>query len=149
MSAVPAEYEIILGPESAGLLMTPEEFDAIEEFDPEHRYELINGVVIVSPIPLADETGPNDVLGQLLLNYKESAVGKHVLSGTLPRQYVYTETGRRVADRLIWTGLNRPIDVRADPPTLALEFVSGTRRDRQRDYVDKRREYADAGVRQY
>ena len=29
MSTVPAEPEIILGPESAGILMTPEEFDAM------------------------------------------------------------------------------------------------------------------------
>jgi Uma2 family endonuclease len=149
MSILPAEQEIILGPESAGLLMTPEEFDAIEEYDPEYRYELINGVVVVSPIPLADETGPNDVLGQLLLNYKESAIGKTVLDGTLPQQYVYTRTGRRIADRVIWTGIGRRIDVRSDLPTIAVEFVSGGRRDRQRDYVDKRREYTAAGIPEY
>jgi Uma2 family endonuclease len=149
MSTLPAEQEIVLGPESAGLLMTPAEFDAIEEYDPEYRYELIKGVVVVSPIPLADETGPNDLLGQLLLNYQESTSGKDVLDGTLPQQYVYTRTGRRIADRLIWTGLGRVPNLRKDRPTIAVEFVSGSRRDRQRDYVDKRREYAEAGIRQY
>jgi Uma2 family endonuclease len=149
MSALPAEFEVILGPESAGLLMTPEEFDAIEEFDPEYRYELINGVVIVSPIPLADETGPNELLGYLLFNYQQSTEGMDYLDGSLAQQYVYTRTGRRIADRLIWTGLGHVPDVRRDVPTIAVEFVSGSRRDRQRDYVDKRSEYAEAGIRQY
>jgi len=149
MSALPAEAEIVLGPESAGLLMTPEEFDAIEEFDPEYRYELVNGVVVVSPIPLADETGPNELLGNLLFVYQQSISGKEVLDGTLPQQYVYTRTGRRIADRLIWTGLGRAPNVRKDLPRIAVEFESGGRRDRQRDYVDKRREYGEAGIRQY
>jgi Uma2 family endonuclease len=149
MSTVPAEQEILMGPESAGLLMTPEEFDAIEEYDPEYRYELINGVVVVSPIPLIDETGPNDLLGHLLWVYQQSPPGMSVLDDSFPQQYVYTAKGRRIADRLIWTGLGRLADVRTDPPTIAVEFVSQRRRDRQRDYVDKRREYAEAGIREY
>ena len=38
---------------------------------------------------------------------------------------------------------------RRDTPTIAVEFVSGSRRDRQRDYVDKRQEYMAAGVAEY
>ena len=41
----------VLGPASNGMLMTPEEFDAVEEFDPQYRYELVHGVLIVNPIP--------------------------------------------------------------------------------------------------
>ena len=33
-----------------------------------------------------------------------------------------------------------------DVPTIAIEFVSASRRDRSRDYVEKRREYQKAGV---
>jgi Uma2 family endonuclease len=33
--------------------------------------------------------------------------------------------------------------------TIAVEFVSGGRRDRQRDYVDKRQEYEEAGIAEY
>ena len=57
------EEEIILGSESAGLLMTAEEFDGIREYDENFRYELIHGVVVVSPIPLPEETNPNERLG--------------------------------------------------------------------------------------
>jgi hypothetical protein len=60
-----------------------------------------------------------------------------------------TSSGRRIADRVIWTGLGRVPNVRKDLPTIAIELVSGTRRDRQRDYVDKRAEYLGAGIREY
>src|SRR5262249_32949206 len=59
-----------LGPLSAGILMTPAEFDAIEDYDKNYRYELIHGVLVVSPIPLPEETGPNELLGVLLFLYQ-------------------------------------------------------------------------------
>lgn len=149
MSIVPAEQEIVLGPESAGLLMTPEEFDAVEEYDENYHYELVNGVLVVSPIPLAEETGPHELLGYFLLDYKHKHPRGSSLDDTLPQQYVKTRRSRRLADRLIWTGLGRLPDPRRDVATIAVEFVSGGRRNRQRDYVDKRREYEKAGIRQY
>jgi Uma2 family endonuclease len=63
---------------------------------------------------------------------------------------VRTPTSRRQADRLIWTGLGgRVADVRRDVPTIAVELVSAGRRNRERDYVAKRREYLAAGIREY
>ena len=38
---------------------------------------------------------------------------------------------------------------RRDPPRIAAEFVSSGRRNRQRDYVDKRQEYQEAGIEEY
>jgi len=38
-----------LGPQSAGVSMTPEEHDAAGGFDDEFRYELIHGVLVVTP----------------------------------------------------------------------------------------------------
>ncbi len=149
MSTVPAEQEVVLSLESAGLLMTPEEFDAVEEYDENYCYELVNGVLVVTAIPLAEETGPNELLGHLLLDYKESHPRGSALDYTLPQQYVRTRTSRRLADRLIWTGLGRVPNRRTDLPTIAVEFVSAGRRNRQRDYVDKRREYIKAGIREY
>jgi len=138
-----------LGPESAGVLMTPEEFDAIEDYDECYRYELINGVLVVNPIPLPEETGPNELLGRWLLNYREDHPQGSALDYTLPQQYVRTATSRRLADRLIWTGLRRLPNVRTDLPTIAVEFVSAGKRNRQRDYVDKRREYLAVGIKEY
>ena len=149
MSTRPTEADVVLGLESAGLLMTPEEFDAIEEYDENYRYELVNGVLVVTPIPLAEETGPNELLGRWLLNYREDHPQGSALDYTLPQQYVRTRTGRRLADRLIWTGLGRLPDRRRDLPTIAVEFVSAGRRNRQRDYVDKRQEYEEAGITEY
>src|SRR3954454_19073482 len=95
----PALY---LCPELAGTLMTPEEFDAVERFKEGYRYELVHGVMIVNPIPLPAETGPNERLGVLLYLYQHQSPG--TIDATLPQQYIRTATGRRLADRVIWAG---------------------------------------------
>ncbi len=41
-----------LGPHWNGAHLTPEEFDACDDWEPGYRYELINGVLIVSPPPI-------------------------------------------------------------------------------------------------
>jgi Uma2 family endonuclease len=149
MTAQPASPPIVLGFESAGMLMTPEEFDAVEEYDEEYCYELIHGVLVVSPIPLAQETDPNEELGHLLRKYREEHPEGHILDSTLPQQYVHTATSRRLADHLIWTGLGRMPDRRRDLPTIAVEFVSAGKRSRRRDYEEKRREYMQIRIPEY
>ena len=148
MSTTEAATKLVLGPRLAGTAMTPEEFDAVEEYDENYCYELINGVLIVVPIPLGEETGPNELLGHWLIEYQQQPQGA-VLDATLPQQYVRTPAQRRLADRVLWVGLGRMPDQRRDLPTIVVEFVSQARRDRQRDYVDKRREYMEAGVAEY
>jgi Uma2 family endonuclease len=64
-------------------------------------------------------------------------------------QYVRTLDSRRRADRLIWAGLGRLPKVKGDVPTIVVEFVSAGKRNRQRDYVEKREEYLTLGVREY
>src|SRR2546430_3332169 len=68
----PVQERIVLGPRSAGMLLSTEEFDAIQEYDENYVYELIHGVLIVSPIPSPEETGPNDLLGYHLYTYRVS-----------------------------------------------------------------------------
>ena len=138
-----------LGPRMAGTLMTPEEFDSVEEWDDEYRYELIHGVLVVSPVPLPQETGPNELLGHWLLNYRDVHTLGLVVDYTLPSQHVRTRDSRRRADRLIWVGLGRLPKVKIDIPAIAVEFVSGSKRDRHRDYVEKRSEYLDLGILEY
>jgi Uma2 family endonuclease len=55
---------------------------------------------------------------------------------------------RRRVDRAIWAGLGR-LPHEDETPTIAVEFVSEGRRNRQRDYQIKRDEYRSAGVREY
>jgi Uma2 family endonuclease len=150
MTAPPVSSPLALNFESAGMLMTPEEFDAVEVYDPEYCYELIHGVLVVTPIPLAHETDPNEELGRLLRNYREEHPEGRILDSTLPQQYVFTRTSWRLADRLIWTGLGRRMpDRRRDLPTIAVEFVSAGKRSRRRDCEEKRREYMELQIPEY
>lgn len=147
MSAVPrTRSRIILGPELNGTLA---EFDAVEEYDENYVYELIHGVLVVNPIPLETEVGPNEYLGYLLLGYWERDLQKSALDATLPERYVRTKDSCRRVDRLIWAGLGRVPDWKKDLPTIAVEFVSQARRDRLRDYEETRREYMELGIGEY
>jgi Uma2 family endonuclease len=149
MSIAPAEPVVLLEPGLAGTLMTPEEFDAAEIGDELYDYELINGVLVVSPPPLESERDPNEELGHLLRTYREQHPQGAALDKTLPEQTIRTAANRRRADRLIWAGLGRVPNPRVDLPTIIAEFVSKERRDRQRDYVEKRREYMELRVAEY
>jgi Uma2 family endonuclease len=139
-----------LGPRAAGKLMTPEEFDATPEsaWDDRFRYELINGVLVVTPLPANAEVDPNEELGYLLRSYQEYHPRGASLNLTLPERIVPT-TNRRRADRVVWAGLGRIPDTETEAPAIVIEFVSASRRDQQRDYEAKRSEYLAIGVREY
>ena len=114
-----------IGPSSAGRLMTLEQFDAIrpEQFLRGNRYELINGVLVVSPQPGIGERRPNDYLGSLLDVYRDTHPQGSAIDETAPEQTV-PATNRRRADRVIWTGLGRVPDPEKDVPSIVAEFVS-------------------------
>ena len=131
--------------------MTPQQFDATPEsaWDDRYRYELVNGVLIVTP-PVSDaEADPNDELGHLLRTFKESHPLGGVLDRTMPERTVPGTPNRRRCDRAIWTGLGRVPDTTKDIPSIVVEFVSAQRRDFLRDYELKCDEYMIAGVREY
>jgi Uma2 family endonuclease len=132
-----------------GTLMTPQEFDAVREWDERYRFELINGVVIVSPHPAEGERGPNDILGHWLYLYREQNREGFRLDATLPEQTIFGSENRRRADRAIWLGLGRLPNLQLDVPSIVAEFVSKRKRDRTRDYEEKRREYQAIGVSEY
>jgi Uma2 family endonuclease len=147
MSAVATIEQSEIGREDNGRLMTPEEFDAIEHYDDFYRYELINGVLIVSPMAGPGERDPNEELGHWLREYQEDHPG--IIDKTLFEEYIRTGDNRRRADRVIWTGLGRLPNVKVDVPSIVVEFVSKDKRGRQRDYVAKREEYLNVGVQEY
>ena len=147
--SVATESPPVLSLALAGTRMTPEEFDAVEEWDEDYKYELIHGILVVTPVALPQETGPNELLGHWLLTYREHHPQGGTLDYSLMEQYVRTLDSRRRADRLIWAGLGRLPKVKADVPTIVVEFVSAGKRNRQRDYVEKREEYLALGVREY
>src|SRR5208337_199307 len=138
-----------LGRHSNGMLMTPEEFDAATDFDELYCYELIHGVLIVSPLPAESERDPNEELGHILRTYKSDHQAGSALDKTLSEQYVRLPDSRRRADRVIWAGLGRVPDSKTDVPAIVVEFVSNRQRDRVRDYEEKRRQYLAIGVQEY
>lgn len=144
----PPKYKF--GIESNGILMTPEEFDKADpdDFDELWDYELINGVLVVSPIPLEQEADPNEELGYMLRTYQDSHPEGKTLDKTLSERYVRCGRNRRKPDRVIWAGLGR-LPRKWETPTVIVEFVSSRKRDRERDYETKREEYRKAKVQEY
>jgi Uma2 family endonuclease len=137
----------LFGPESTGIVMTPREFDRAE-FVEGWRYELINGVLVVSSTPLRNERDPNGELEYLLRVYRDTHPQGAALDATLSEETVATGDNRRRADRVIWAGLGR-LPTADDPPTIIAEFVSAGRRNWLRDYENKRDEYLAIGVKEY
>ena len=149
MSIAVEPEKLVLGPEHNGIRMTPEEFDAIEEYDELFRYELIDGVLVVNPFELPAGRRPNDELGHWLLTYREHEPRGSALDDTLFEEYIRTPTSRRRADRVIWVGLGRCPNPKTDVPNIVVEFVSAGRRNWKRDYLEKRDEYIAIGVDEY
>jgi Uma2 family endonuclease len=147
MATVTVKKKRLFGSESAGILMAPREFDRAE-FVEGNRYELIHGVLVVTPSPLEKERDPNGELEYLLRLYRDTHPEGKALDATLPEHTVRTKANRRRADRVIWAGLGR-LPRRKDTPTIVVEFVSAGKKDRTRDYEEKRAEYMARGVKEY
>jgi Uma2 family endonuclease len=150
MSIAPAKVgRLRLGPRSAGLLLSPAEFDRATGIKG-WRYELINGVLIVSPTPSRKERHPNDYLAHWLWSYREQHPHGSALDMTIPEEELETRQGqdRRRVDRAIWAGLGRDPEG-GEVPTIVVEFVSSGKINQERDYIVKRAEYREIGVRQY
>jgi Uma2 family endonuclease len=146
--SVPETVETIrLCPAVAGVMMSPELFDRAD-FEKGWRYELIQGVLVVSPMTSPFERGPNELLGYWLLDYQRRHSLGSSLDGSLPENDISIGGQRRRADRVIWAGLGRVPNIK-ETPTIAVEFVSSGKRNFHRDYEVKRQEYASAGVQEY
>jgi Uma2 family endonuclease len=146
-TAAPKTRRLRLGPQSAGLLLTPAEFDCAS-VDEGWRYELINGVLVVSPTPSRQERGPNETLGHWLQSYQEGHPNGSALDATLPEEQIETKQNRRRLDRAIWAGLGHDPE-QGEIPTIAVEFVSKGKVNQERDYIAKRAEFREIGLREY
>src|SRR5580765_4032822 len=127
---------LVLRPELAGIRLSPEEFDAVEECEENYRNELINGVLIVTPPPLEGERDPNEEMGYWLRSYRDHHPLGAALDKTLHEQTVRTLGNIRRADRVIWAGLGRVPDPAVDLPAVVIEFVSIGKRDWLHEYVE-------------
>ena len=84
----------------------------------------------------------------MLWNYQEENPQGTSLDLTLPEETIETKQNRRRADRAIWTGLGRDPQ-EGEAPSIIVEFVSWGKVNQERDYVAKRAEYREIGVREY
>lgn len=137
-----------IGADSAGIRMTPEEFDAIEDWDDDYRYELIHGVLVVSPPASNIEVDLSLELVHWLRNYNDT-VKPNPIDKVLVERYVRLPDSRRRPDGTMWIGLGRVPDEKTDMPTIAIEFVSPGKRAWRRDYIEKRAECLAGGMKEY
>ena len=142
-----------LGPADAGMPMTLDEFEDAE-FVAGYRYEIINGILVVTPPPLEEERDANEELGRWLRNHQEVQPRGKAIDLTLPEQNLRTGRHNRRCDRVIWIGLGRKPRTRGpaarrDIPGIVIEFPSRRPADQRRDYEQKQVEYRDLGVQEY
>ena len=138
---------MLLGPDSAGVSLTPKEFWEAD-YEEGWRYELIHGVLIVAPAAAMAERDPNDDLGYRLRWYQEHHPEGGNLDQTAPEQIIDTGLNQRRADRVIWAGLGRQ-PAENEVPSVVIEFLSPGKRAHLRDYEEKRDEYLAIGVNEY
>jgi len=134
---------------SGGMRMSVEEFRAIEDHELGFRYELIHGVVVVTPPPGPAHANSGDELGYLLRLYAENHPHGGCIDANLPEVEVVTATSVRRPDRCLWVGLGRTPEIDRDTPAIVVEFVSPGKAAYMRDYEDKRDEYLALGCKEY
>ena len=148
--APPKVSRLRLGPRSAGMLLTPKEFDRASGIK-----RLALRVDQWSACRVADARHARSVIptidwGTGSGQYREQHPQGSSLDLTLPEEEIETRQGqdRRRVDRAIWAGLGRDPE-EGEVPTIAVEFVSAGKVNQERDYIVKRAEYREVGVRQY
>ena len=131
-------------PRFAGLRMTADEFLLLQ--DDGHKYELINGVVLMSPSPSYEHSDlAGEVYAQLVEFVRPRKLGK-----------LFAEPGLRVSASQVYqpdiafyaagrtTGTRKILRI---PPDLVVECLSP--RTRGKDLNTKRDDYEGFGVREY
>jgi Uma2 family endonuclease len=109
----------MFGPDSHGMYVAPDEFDR-GEFDDCWRYELINGMLLVSNFPPCEVADMNDELGSCLRGYRDEQLS--TLDATLTGRIVDVGDDRLLVDRAIWAGLGR-LPRRSDLPQIIVDFA--------------------------
>lgn len=143
-----AETVLKLGPQDAGMLVSAEEFAAADSEEP-YTYERVKGrLVVMSP------AGPE--------HRQVSRPFRRELGGYWDRHPEriddvdvegWVSTGPeddRIPDICVYlAGTASDETVPRRVPDLIFEFISSQRADQERDYIDKRQEYHDIGVKEY
>ena len=149
MSTATELETITIGPEQNGICLSPDEFDAISEYDDCFQYELIRGVLVVNPMPSPAERAANEELGCLFRKFRDLHPEGRFLNATLPGEYICLRGNRRRSARAVWVGLGRHPRPTVDLPSIVVDFVAQSRRHWRGEYAEKRDEFFDAGGSEY
>jgi Uma2 family endonuclease len=135
-------------------LLSFEEYLAMEPADlPEGRFEFCDGELI----PIMSESGVNDEIANYLYFLMITAgIFRRIIR---PHSCEIEVTGRprtRLPDLTVLQELHIPLIKRRNtitidmpPPQLVVKVVSPGKANRERDFVTKRRQYADRGIPEY
>ena len=135
-----------LGPSDHGRRVSADEF-AEAEFPEPWNYEREEGkLVVMAPEGVGHIRASNPWRDRLILwQYAHPGVIEEVVV----QAWVQPDGDYdRVGDIGVYL-CGRPFDIPKNPPDLMFEFVSPGRESRERDYVKKRAEYYQVGVREY
>jgi len=72
-----------------------------------------------------------------------------VVAAVVSQAWVRVDDNDRIGDIGVYLGSPDDLDIPNKPPDLMFEFVSKAKRDRYRDYVEKRAEYGRLGIPEY
>ncbi len=132
-----------------GLRMTAEQYFALE--DDGYKYELIDGVVVMSPSPTPRHQAVTvAIVGQLFVYLHDHPVGQVLVETDV--QLGEGPTGRDLVYRpeLVFIATERLPEMRdrlVGPPDVVVEIVSPT--SRRMDAETKKEDYERIGVREY
>lgn len=115
--------------------VTPEEFEAMEK-DERFNYELIDGIVMMSPSPSREHQGISIKIAHKLMNSLENT----------PCQPLY-EYDIRINDNIFKPDLMVFCDENAELPEIIFEILSPS--TRHRDLSIKVIKYKEAGIKEY
>jgi Uma2 family endonuclease len=145
-----ATTRIHIGPADHGRRMTLEEFHEAEE-QPGYLYELARGVVNVVEVPGDTHGQVIDNLHECLSRYRREHPGLILRfgHGSDIRLLIAARDSDRHPDlAVVFRGVPPDPEGR-QRPSLAIEVVSPGAEARRRDYVEKRDEYLQLGIREY
>ncbi len=139
---------IRLGPDDAGRVVSREQFATLD-FQPPYKYERVQGRLVVMSPPGPGHRKVSRPFRRELGGYW--AAHRELIDDVDVEGWVATSPDDdRLPDICVYlAGEQSGVDVPDRIPEMVFEFVSESRRDQERDYIHKRREYHDIGVREY
>lgn len=137
-----------LGVAEHDLKLSREDF-AEAQFEEPWRYERVKGRLSVMSPAGPDHQRPNNLIRDYLGAYK--LAHPEIVDCVFSEAWIAVDRGTdRIADIGVYLQSSQSSSMKPDQaPDLAFEIVSGGGEDRERDYVDKRAEYLQMGVREY